>query len=79
MTERYKQYELRGAITHLRELSPSEVQKVIRRSAGTSEFSRVKCLLLRIQSQNDFKKETIRSTGDILQRMGEGEVRVLPI
>ena len=79
ITERYKEDEFRGALTHLREVSPSQVQKVIRRFAGTSEFLKLKCLLLRIQSQNDLKKETVRSTENILQLMGEGEVRVLSI
>jgi hypothetical protein len=79
ITERYKEDEFRGALTHLREVSPSEVQKVIRRFAGTSEFLKLKCLLLRIQSQNDLKKETVRSTENIFQLMGEGEVRVLSI
>ena len=79
ITERYKEDEFRGALTHLREVSPSQVQKVIGRFAGTSEFLKLKCLLLRIRSQNDLKKETVRSTEDILQLMGEGEVRVLSI
>ncbi len=79
ITERYKEDEFRGALTQLREVSPSQVQKVIRRIVGPSEFSKLKCLLLRIQSQNDLKKETIRSAEDILRRMGEGEVRVLSV
>jgi hypothetical protein len=79
ITERYKEDEFRGALTHLREISPSEVQKVLRRFAGTSEFLKLKCLLLRIQSQKDLKKETVRSTEKILQLMGVGEVRVLSI
>ncbi len=79
ITERYKEDEFRGALTHLKEISPSEVQKVIRRFADSSEFLKLKCLLLRVQSENDLKKETIRSAEDILQLMGEGEVRVLSI
>ena len=79
ITERYKEDEFRGALTHLREVSPSQVQKVIRRFAGTSEFLKLKCLLLTIRSQKDLKKETVRSTENILQLMGEGEVRVLSI
>jgi hypothetical protein len=75
--ERYKEDEFRGALIHLREISPSEVQKVINRFVDTSEFLKLKCLLLRIQSQKDLKKETVRSTEDILQLMGKGEVRVL--
>jgi hypothetical protein len=79
ITERYKEEEFRGALTHLREISPSEVQKVIGRFADTSEFLKLKCLLLRIQSQKDLKKETLRSIENILQLMGVGEVRVLSI
>ena len=79
ITERYKADEFRVALTDLREVSPSEVQKVIRRFAGTSEFSKLKCLLLRVQSQEHLKKETVRSTENILQMMEAGEVRVLSI
>jgi len=79
ITERYKEDEFRGALTHLKEVSPSEVQKVIRRFAGASEFSKVKCLLLRIQSQKDLKKETVRSIENVLHLMGEGEMRILSI
>jgi len=79
ITERYKEDEFRGALIHLKEVSPSEVQKVLRRIVGTSEFLKLKCLLLRIQSQDDLKKETVRSAGDILRLMDEGEVRVLSI
>ena len=79
ITERYKEDEFRGALTHLREISPSEVQKVIRRFAGSSEFLKMKCLLLPIQSQKDLKKEIVRSTENILNVMEVGEVRVLSI
>jgi hypothetical protein len=79
ITERYKQDEFRGALTHLKEVSPSEVQKVLRRIVGTSEFLKLKCLLLKIQSQDDLKKAIVRTAGDILRSMHEGEVRVLSI
>jgi hypothetical protein len=79
ITERYKEDEFRGALTHLKEISPSDVQKVMRRLAGASEFSKLKCLLLTIQSQKDLKKETVRSTENLLHLMDEGEVRVLSI
>jgi len=79
ITERYKEDEFRGALTHLKEISPSEVQKVIRRFAASSEFLKMKCLLLPIQSQKDLKKEIVRSAENILQLMGVGEVRVLSI
>jgi hypothetical protein len=79
ITERFKEDEFRGALTHLREISPSEVRKVIRRFTDSSEFLKMKCLLLPIQSQKDLKKEIVRSTENILHLMGEGEVKVLSI
>ena len=77
--ERFTKDELRGALTHLREVSPSEAEKVIRRFTESSEFSKLKCLLLSIQSQKDLEKEILGSTENILQVMAEGEVRTLSI
>jgi hypothetical protein len=77
ITERYKEDEVRGALTHLREISPPEVERVIRRFMDGSDFSKLKCLLLRIRSQKDLQKETIASIDDVLEVMGMGEVRIL--
>lgn len=77
--ERYTEEEFRGALTHLKEISPSEVQKVIRRFADSSEFLKLKCLLLRVRSQKDLGKEIIASIENVLRVMGSGEVRVLSI
>jgi hypothetical protein len=77
--ERYTEDEFRGALTHLKEISLSEVERVIRRFAGGSEFLKLKCLLLRIQSQKDLKKEIVGSPENILHVMGAGEVRTLSI
>ena len=79
IVERYTKEEFRGALTHLREISPSEVQRVLRRLSDSSEFLKMKCLLFPIQSQKDLKKEIIRSTENILNAMEVGEERVLPI
>ena len=79
IVERYTKEEFRGALTHLRDISPSEVQKVIRRFTDSSEFLKMKCLLLPIQSQKDLRKEIIRSTENILNVMEVGEVRILSI
>jgi len=75
--ERYTEEEFRGALTHLREVSPSEVERVIRRFMDHSEFPRLKCLLLRIRSQKDLEKEIIASTDNVLHVMEMGEVRTL--
>ena len=77
--ERYTEDEFRGALTHLKEISLSEVERVIRRFTDSSEFPKMKCLLLRIQSQKDLEKEIIGSTENILRVMGMGEVRTLSI
>jgi hypothetical protein len=79
ITERYKEDEVRGALTHLREISPLEVERVIRRFMDSSEFLKLKCLLLMIQSQRSLKKEIVGSIENILHVMGTGEVRKLSI
>ena len=77
--ERLTRDELRGALTHLREISLSEVERVIRRFTDSNEFLKPKCLLLSIQSQKDLKKEILGMSENILYRMGEGEVKTLSI
>ena len=77
--ERYTRGELRGALTHLREISPSEVERVIRRFTSSSEFSMLKCLLFSVQSQKDLEKEILGSAENVLQAMAEGEVRTFSI
>ena len=77
--ERYAKDHLRGALTHLREISLSEVTSVIRRFMDNSEFSKLKCLLFSIQSQKDLKKGILVLSENIMHGMGEGEVRTLPI
>ncbi|HUL23080.1 MAG TPA: hypothetical protein VLZ10_16615 [Thermodesulfobacteriota bacterium] len=79
ITERCAEEEFRGALTHLREVPFSEVEKIIRRFINESEFLKMKCLLLRIRSQKDLEKEIIRSTENTLTVMTVGEVRVLSV
>jgi hypothetical protein len=66
-------------LTHLREISLSEVERLIRRITDSSEFLKLKCLLLTIQSQKDLEKEIIGSAGNVLHAMGAGEQRILAI
>ena len=77
--ERYKEDEFRGALTHLREISPSEVERVIRRFMDDSEFLKLKFVLLRVRSQKDLEKEIIASTDNVMHVMEMGEVRTLSI
>lgn len=75
--ERYREEEFRGALTHLKEIPHSEMERVVRRFMESSRFLKPKCLLLRIRSQRDLEKEIIASTDNILRVMEMGEVRTL--
>jgi len=77
--ERLTRDELRGALTNLRGISPPEVEGVIRRFVDTSEFSKLRGLLLTIQSQQDLEKEILGSTENMLRMTGMGELKVLSI
>jgi len=77
--EQFAKDQLRGALTHLRDISSPEVRRVIRRFTAGSEFSKLKCLSFSIQSQKDLQKEILSSAENILQEMVEGEVRILSI
>jgi hypothetical protein len=77
--ERYTKGELRGALTHLREISPSEVERVLQRFMDSGEASKLKCLLFSIQSQKDLKKEILGSAKNILDVMAHGEMRTLSV
>ena len=77
--EHYTKGELRGALTHLREISSSEVERVIRRFTDSSGFSNLKCLVFPIQSEKDLGKGIIGSARNILHVMAEGEVRTLSL
>ena len=77
--ERYSEEEFHGALTHLKEVPLSEVERIIRRFTDGSEFSKLKCLLLRVRSEKDLEKEMIASTHNVLHVMEMGEVRTLSI
>ena len=77
--ERYAEEELHGALTHLKEVPLSEVERIIRRFTDSSEFSKLKCLLLRVRSEKDLEKEIMASTNNVLNVMEMGEVRTLSI
>ena len=77
--ERYASEELRGLLIPLREMAHSETERVIKRFSDSAEFSRLKCLLLPIQSRGDIKKELLVSPEEVLRVMAEGEVRTLSL
>jgi hypothetical protein len=75
ITERYREEEFRGALTHLNEIPLTEMERVIRRFMDSGDFLKLKCLLVRIRSQKDLEKEIITSTANVLRVMGMGEVK----
>jgi len=63
----------------LKEISLFDVERVMRRFMGSIGFSKVKCLLLRIQSQKDLEKEIMGSIENILRVTEAGSLRTLSI
>lgn len=55
--ERLNREELRGAFTHLREISLPEAEAILRRFADAGEFSKLRCRLLTVRSQQDLEKD----------------------
>ena len=77
--ERHSKDELRGVLTHLREIDPLEVEKVFQRLKESSGFSTLKCVLLPIRSEKDLEEDIDTLIENTLQTMKEGEVKTLLI
>jgi hypothetical protein len=77
--ERLANDELRGVLTHLRKVDPSDVEKMFQRLMETIEFKKLKCLLLSIHSHQDLKAGILSLIKTTLQEMTEGEVKTLTI
>jgi hypothetical protein len=79
ITERYGPDEFRGVLSHLKEISTAEVEKVMRRLMQSGESSKAKGLLFSIQSSKDLRKEVLASTKRLLQGVSAGDVKTLSI
>jgi len=79
MTERYGPDEFRGVLTHLKEISIVDVEKVLRRLMQNGTFSKPKGLLFSIQTSKDLRKEVLGSTKRLLQALSAGDVKTLSI
>jgi hypothetical protein len=77
--ERYGPDEFRGVLTHLKKISPTEVEKVIRRMMWHGQYSKPNALLFSIQSSKDLRKEVLGSTKRLLQGLSAGDVKTLSI
>jgi len=77
--ERQSREELRGALTHLREIHPLEVEKIFQRYQGSLGFSELKCLLLPIRPEKGLDGNLVSLVDKFLKDMGHGEVKTLLI
>jgi len=75
--ERYRPDELRGILTHLREVQPGEVEKIFERFKTIKGYSSLKCLLIPVRSQKDYESDMIALMEKIFGEMTEGEMRTL--
>ncbi len=77
--ERYAKDELHGLITHLREAIPLEMEKLFGRFMEREGFTKLKCLLLRVQSPRDIEGDLMIRMKKIMEEMAEGEVRTVSV
>jgi len=75
--ERYASDEIRGVLTHLREINPSTVEKLF--LTFLKEIPKLKCLILPIRSSKGLEGDVLGLVKERLQEMAEGEVKTVPI
>ena len=76
--ERWGQDELRGVLTHSKEVNSSEIEGVPQRFMEGTGSSKPKCLSLHIRSGKDLQREVL-STRRTLQEMRLGEVKTISV
>jgi hypothetical protein len=79
IVERYSKEEIRGVLTHLREINPWQVEKIFERYRDSLGFSELKCLLLPVRPEKGLQENITDLLGKILQEMAHGEVKTLLI
>ena len=77
LMERYTSHEVRGILTHLREVDPVTVEKLFLTILG--EFPGVKCLLLPIQSSQGLGEDISGPVKLGLKEMKAGEVKTFSL
>ena len=77
--ERYSPDELRGILTHLREVQPEEVERIFERFKMIKGYSNLKCLLIPIRSQEDYEGDIIGLMEKAFSAMTEGQVKTLSV
>jgi hypothetical protein len=75
--ERYHESELRGVLAHLREVDPSEIERLFQLLFEKTKIFNLKCVLIPIYPHKDFNPEEINSVAEIIKEMKGGEVRTV--
>lgn len=79
MIERYGQEEIRGVLAHLRKVDPPEVEKMFQKFMESKGLTKLKCLLLPINSPKDLEGDLLKLIKTTLQEMVEGGLKTLSI
>jgi len=77
LMERHDGRELRGVMTHLREIDPPEIEALIGRLLERMGFSNLRSLLLHVRPHEDLEIKGMDLIEEALEEMKEGEVRSL--
>ena len=77
--ERYSGDEIRGVLSHMREVSLLELEKMVQRLMEITRFPKVKCLLMPIHFQKDIQRDLLGLLKVTLKEVKEGEVKTLSI
>jgi hypothetical protein len=79
LIERSGREELRGVMTHLREVTSSSMEERFRNFIQTRGFMKLKCILLPVYSMEDLERDILHLIGRTLEEMREGEVKTISI
>jgi hypothetical protein len=79
IVERYDEDELRGILTHLREIQPFEVESIFDRLKQVEGYSELKCLLVPIRGQRDLGVDLAGLVEKTISEMAPGELKTLSI
>jgi hypothetical protein len=77
--ERYGPEEIRGVLAHLRKVDPPEVEKMFQKFMESKGLTKLKCLLLPINSPKDLERDLLKLIKTTLREMTEGERKTLSI
>lgn len=79
LMERYGPEEIRGVLTHLRQVDPFEIEKKFQQLMDSIGLTKLKCLLLPIHSPKDLEGDLLKLINTTLEEMAEGELKTVSI